>query len=181
MHILPYRGPERTFISPLRLEECVRRLQDDVEPSIFNDMSRWAQLVADPAIMRHVNGTAFSLYKLPRPIRGVLWTFDGTLSSHGDHTRIRGRYHLQYAYQAFLLVAFVLVLILAGYAMRDALHDGFTLRDLLSDNMVFILFPFILIAVLIWRNTVEYGNEIYLAEFIARFFHTHKHRTVDQE
>ncbi len=180
MPVLPYRGPTHILYTDLSAEECLRRLQRNVEPGAFTEISGWAHLTSDHSLVRKIDGQHFTLYKHPRPVRGVTWIFRGSIRRDSTHTVIQGQYGLDPWYQALLALAFGCLVFIVGYIVYQGIVDGRPVQDTFSQASPFIIAIVLLIGVLVWRNRVEQANERYILHFLREYFRAYEQLPKDE-
>ncbi len=170
MQIAPYSGNRRVLHTHLSAKECVRRLRDNVERNaVFGQISNWALLTRDNHIMRKIDGNKFSLYKYPRPIRGVTWTLDGEIEEQGEGTVINCRYSLDFWYQTLLVFGLGIPAFIIAYIVYRGLTRGLATDVILSSAATFAVVLICLLGLLIWRNNVERANEEHIVRFLREY------------
>jgi hypothetical protein len=95
--VVPYIGPSYTLVTELSVDECVRRLRDDVREPPLPTM-KWGgymplALAQDAWLLRKLDGHQFTLLVWPFNPR-FQWLFFGQIATHHRATVITGQYRL---------------------------------------------------------------------------------------
>lgn len=100
MQWTPYTGPRRTFVTQLTIDECWRRLHEDVQElsgmrQYF--MGNWARLAINDSVVRSINGECFALRIKPAARNEIAWMFEGQFEATPGQTRIVAQHRLSHA------------------------------------------------------------------------------------
>ncbi len=91
MQWTPYIGPQRTFVTHLSVDECWRRLRDDVQQlEGFEQyfLGNWARLSIDNSVVRSLHDEWFALRTKPAARNEIAWMFKGRFEATLGQTRI---------------------------------------------------------------------------------------------
>ncbi len=166
-----YTGRRRTFVTPVSIDECWRRLRDDVQQlSPIRDyfMGKWAPLGIDNSVVRLIDGEGFELRTKPPSRNNITWMFEGRFETVAGQTKIVGQYRLSRAETLRFFGGPAAALIAITMLTYRALIYGMS-----RETLLVVVFAVILIAgvrFLTHRNEEQPYEEAHLVRTLQQLF-----------
>jgi len=172
MQLLPYTGKQHTFTTQLPIDECRRRLRDDVQQlSRVQDYfmgNYWAPLAIDNGVVRLIDGEWFELRTKPPSRNEITWMFEGRFEVVADQTTIIAQYRLSRAGKFGLYTRLVMPLIAITVLAYRTFTQGVSLETLWIGVFAVLLIASVLVT--LRRNEEKPYEEAHLVRTLQQLF-----------